>query len=430
MNLKKMVKNIAAVSLIEIMMIFAIIGIVTAASVGLSRPKANYIRNIKLYSALVTLERAGKAIAQEGHIDFTTDIGTCTTRSGNICTDYSTHLGNMNNQLPKVSHRAASSNSELDSGLNQTTYSGLNNNIDKAQYKYLQDGLCQRLASVLKLSSANTNCSNNTGDENGLINDSSAYTQTFSGKTPQLYLNNGQVVYIGKNLYTDYRINASGAPTRKVVLATAPDADAKNLESTAMAGNLNNISSNFTLANFPNSDYAKLPNETRMALVNRTIVHSIAGEGFINYYSQMYKTNKDYFIIYVDTDCKKANDNDKKCGSDRLNDDVFAFRMYRDGTVLPDYNSGFPINFLTAKLYVRNESTGRYVLDTNNIRLPYVHAKCYANLTGSYATGYPNDYIGICTQNNITRMPLAGCYSNLSEPQCKVILNKPSFIMR
>lgn len=377
MNLKKMVKNIAAVSLIEIMMIFAIIGIVTAASVGLSRPKANYIRNIKLYSALVTLERAGKAIAQEGHIDFTTDIGTCsTTRIGNICTDYSTHLGNMNNQLPKVSHRAASSNSELDSGLDQTTYSGLNNNIDKAQYKYLQDGLCQRLASTLKLSSANTNCSDNIS-ASGLIDDSSIYKQSFSDITPQLYLNNGQVIYIGKNLYVDYRNN--NTTTRNVVTTTATISEGKNAEQVAISGNLNNISSSLTIPNFPSSVYAKLPYETRTALINR--YKNITANNFINLYSQINKTNKDYFIIYVDTDCKQASANDKKCGSDRLNDDVFAFRMYRDGTVLPDYTSGFDTNFLTAKLYVRNESTGRYVLDTNNIRLPYVHAKCYANLT-------------------------------------------------
>ena len=69
MKEKLSVRNIAAVSLIEIMMNLTIIGVVTAASMGLSKPKADYMRNIKLYSALVTLERAGRAIAQEGHID-------------------------------------------------------------------------------------------------------------------------------------------------------------------------------------------------------------------------------------------------------------------------------------------------------------------------------------------------------------------------
>ena len=43
-NLKN--KNIAAVSLIEIMMIFFIIGVVSVASFGLSKPKAEYMKKI------------------------------------------------------------------------------------------------------------------------------------------------------------------------------------------------------------------------------------------------------------------------------------------------------------------------------------------------------------------------------------------------
>ena len=59
MTKQTLVRNIAAVSLIEIMMIFAIIGIVTAACMGLSKPKVEYMKKIRLYSALVTLEQAG-----------------------------------------------------------------------------------------------------------------------------------------------------------------------------------------------------------------------------------------------------------------------------------------------------------------------------------------------------------------------------------
>ena len=85
--------HIAAVSLIEIMMIFTIIGIVTGACVSLTKPKNEYMTKIKLYSAFMALDTAAKNIASEGHIDFTTDPHTCTQQRPNnkTCPDYTTN---------------------------------------------------------------------------------------------------------------------------------------------------------------------------------------------------------------------------------------------------------------------------------------------------------------------------------------------------
>ena len=71
-NLKN--KNIAAVSLIEIMMIFFIIGVVSVASFGLSKPKAEYMKKIAVYSTYEQRQKAAMDIVAEGHIDFVSDI--------------------------------------------------------------------------------------------------------------------------------------------------------------------------------------------------------------------------------------------------------------------------------------------------------------------------------------------------------------------
>ena len=457
MKEKLSVRNIAAVSLIEIMMILTIIGVVTAASMGLSKPKADYMRNIKLYSALVTLERAGRAIAQEGHIDYSTDIGTCMNRnSSNICLDTANSLNNLTNQLPKVSHRDAFSSTLGDPGINSGYFGNLPD-PSKNQYKKLQDGLCQRLASVLKVNSSGQNCADSVAASR-LINDSTSYPTSFSTSTnniePDLYLPNGQVLYIGRNLYTDFSSTTGSLPTRKVIFASTAGAGdnyttANNEEHSIMHDAVSGFSNKLTATTFMDQTTTpkhliNLPHETRVALINRyknqfPNVNNQPNKNFVNYIEQVYKTNKDYFIIYVDLDCKKASEADKKCGSDTLNDDIFAFRMYRDGTVLPDYKSGFPQDILTAKIYIRNlngQYTQTNIITRGFTRLPYVKAKCYANLAGSYAASSTVvDHMGICTNTTVngtivTEQPISECYSNTSETQCKVLLNKPSFMMR
>lgn len=437
MKHNKLIRNIAAVSLIEIMMIFAIIGVVTTACAALSKPKLEYMKKIKLYSALVTLEQASKAIVQEGSIDYTTDIGTCKDINNTTyqCQDYGNNLSNVKNQLPKVSHRDATNNA--DAGINNTYYANLNNN-EKIQYKYLQNGFCQRLASAIKLQPASINCSA-TISADGLINDSSAYTTSFYGITPQLYLPNGQVVYIGKNLYTDFRAS-NGNITRKVVVSNNLVTNGSITYEQAYIdaswihyylGDSQWTWINDELGNFGAGQIISLPNETRLGLfksfIDRTAKAgaSITNYAFLTYLQQAYKNNKDYYIVYVDTDCKKSTGDDKQCGSDTLNDDVYAFRVYGDGTVLPDYQSGFPTNLLTAKVLVKGNN-GRYTVQNSYTMKPLTYAMCYANLVGAYSSGYANEHTGICGSIG----PLAGCYSDLGETQCKVIINKPSFVMR
>ena len=416
MKNNKLVRNLAAVSLIEIMMIFTIIGVVTAACAGLSKPKVEYMKKIRLYSSLVALEQAAKTIVNEGHLDFTTDVNTCRSRNytTNICSNYNGQFPNLSNQLPKVSHRAASSDGAVDPGLSITKYNTLSDS-EKFQFKYLQNGLCQRLASALKVQDAGINCSNNTS-ASGLIDDSSTYQQSFYGILPQLYLSNSQVVYIGKNAYTDFR-DSSGSTTRKVINIVPSD---RNSEW--------HIRNNSPFSYITQDSFLKNPNEMRLFGVKFNCNY-YPNDIFYKYMEQMYLKNKDYFIIYVDTDCKKASASDKSCGPDRLNEDVFAFRMYRDGMVLPDYQSGFPRDLLTAKV-MRIQNNGRYQVDANYAKIPLVHARCYANLAGSYAFGYANDHMGICTDGGVTRMPLNDCFTELGDTKCKAVINKPSFVMR
>lgn len=438
MNIKKLIRNIAAVSLIEIMMIFAIIGVVTTACMGLSKPKNEYMKKIKVYSAYVMLEQAAKTIANEGHIDFTTDINTCKSRNdSNVCLDYSADqksLPGFSNQLPKVSQRAALANSEVDPGLSATAYA---NAVirEKVQFLYLQNGLCQRIASALKLNDSGVNCSTNTS-ASGLIE--AAYPASFYGTMPQLYLPNGQVIYMNKNLFNDLRNDSD--VLQEVVPATSRGwgyNTSLELERDAVGG------SNYNIANwvgdfdgYTDSLLLNIPNETKLALIHRfrtlyANFSSYNNRNFVNYLAQMYQKNKDYFIIFVDTDCKKATQSDKSCGPDRLNEDIFAFRMYRDGTVIPDYKSGFPVDLLKAKILVRpNGSTSYTTYSLAYSTVPLVHALCYANLLGTYSSTYSNDHMGICYNNSVTRNPLAGCLTEMDETKCKVILNKPSFIMR
>ena len=464
MNIKFNGRNIAAVSLIEIMMIFAIIGIVTTACLGLAKPKYEYMKKIKLYSAFEMLENAGAIIANEGHIDYTTDINTCTNRNSYpyYCNDYNGRYPNLNNQLPKVSARASTTQGYEDLGINTTIYSSLSA-TEKAQFKYLQGGLCQRLVKVLSASSTSS-CGDNISSTR-LIDDNSSYPQDFSDKTPMIYLPNGMAIYLSKHLFNDFQgKNLDLGLTKYVVIAdpltpTFPvnsynDYDdiisisgSSNYEGDILStgGNVEyDFSSNCLDPNYFGecNYYMFFPNESRLTAVQKNIQHGghiYNDYNFLEYYlPKVWSKNKDYFQIYVDINGKMTEGYEKQCGPDRLNEDIFVFRMYRDGTVIPDYRSGFPMKYLTAKVLVRNENDEKGRFRSAGVAYsikPIVFARCYANMMGSYSSHYNLDLMGICTygatgdaSNGIK--PLNECISATDDSLCKVIINKPSFLLR
>lgn len=428
-------KNIAAVSLVEIMMIFAIIGIVTTACMGLSKPKLEYTTKLKLYSALEALEKAGKIIASEGHIDFTTDVNTCTNRTASgICKDYNkTGYPNKNTLLPKVSQRAASTNQENDPGLTSyTLYSSLTA-TEKAQFKYLQDGLCQRLGHAFNLPPANINCSKNisvAGDN--LIDNIPTQNDNnyFYYKKAQLYLPNGQVYYISKNLYNDY-LKSNNVLSTNIVYSNFGTYETSYMSYSSMnlRGVFERLYSNDT------GDYLlNTPTETRLAMLKNfkespDYANASTIYVFLNHLEKAWSQSKDYFIIYVDTNCKMKYSDDVKCGPDKLGTDVFGFKMYRDGTVLP--GPGFPDTWITAKVLAKDTTTSPNKYNNNNL-LPYAAksitaSKCYANLLGIQSS----DRMGICYKpGGSVYYPLNQCIAEDGESNCKSIVNKPSFLMR
>ncbi len=460
MNIKFNGQNIAAVSLIEIMMIFAIIGIVTTACLGLAKPKYEYMKKIKLYSAFEMLENAGAIIANEGHIDYTTDINTCTNRNSSpyYCNDYNGRYPNLNNQLPKVSARATSNldSSYNDPGINNTIYSSLSA-TEKAQFKYLQGGLCQRLVKVLSASSTSS-CGDDISSTR-LIDDNSSYPHDFSDKTPMIYLPNGMAIYLSKHLFNDfqhtdlsykrfiviadpqtekYSVNCNNS-SYETLVHNDYESDIMNYMYNDMIEpefedylNVNsNISSNY-------NHYMFMPNESRLAAVRQINKNTSIDSVVDSYLPKVWSKNKDYFQIYVDINGKMTEGYEKQCGPDRLNEDIFVFRMYRDGTVIPDYRSGFPMKYLTAKVLVRNENDAKGRFRSAGVAYsikPIVFARCYANMMGSYSSHYNFDLMGICTygatgdaSNGIK--PLNECISATDDSLCKVIINKPSFLLR
>lgn len=436
MNIKFFDRNISAVSLIEIMMIFTIIGVVTTACVGLAKPKYEYMKKIKLFSTLDMLENAAKIIQQEGSIDYTSDINTCSNRSGNYCTDYDNQYPHLNNQLPKASYR---SQTDTAASLTKTIYNKLNA-TEQSQFQNLQKGLCDRLQKVFvtqgykKQSCAAANLIEDANLANVRAN---GY---FKNKTPQIILPNGQALFISKHLYTDYGSN------RYVVYATLQEpgpSDYFTAESIAadtyyysqyttasLSGYVSGILNNESIT------FRNKPNETKLAAAELSLAKYPNYSGAISdarSVLKLYTRNKDYFVIYVDTNCQMHNGNnsDKMCGSDTLNDDVFAFRMYRDGTVIPDDSTTFPANMLTARVLIQdsNDEEGKFkVSNVNYANLPLNKARCYANLM---CNGINNNPIcSICNNYAQVYNPLSECVTPSGDSKCKVIINKPSFIMR
>ncbi len=412
--------HIAAVSLIEIMMIFTIIGIVTGACVSLTGPKNEYMKKIKLYSAFMALESAGKTIAAETHIDFTTDVHTCVqARVNNICPDYTTtSYPGISNSLPKIVYRSTENNNAVDTGLTtNTAYSSLSA-TRQDQFKYLQSGLCQRLSRTFNLSSAGANC------DATLIN--TRYPASFSEYTPQLYLPNGQVIYLNQNLYFDVRNQTT---IRTNIININNYTNERNLTSTYTCEDLNDDYSDL-FGNNATESIVKLPNETRLFGLKRYIDCG-DNSSAPKYWKKIWEKNKDYFLIYVDINGKMTNNNDRQNGPDKLNKDVFAFRMYRDGTVLPDYKSGFPKEYIKAKKLEKDLSdpNGNYVI-YDNITDPIVYSRCYANLTGTYSSGHPFDSTGICTDSGPTAEAENACITATGDSMCKSVIVKPSFFIR
>ncbi len=429
MNIKLFDRNISAVSLIEIMMIFTIIGVVTTACIGLAKPKYEYMKKIKLFSALDMLENAAKIIQQEGSIDYTSDINTCSNRSGNYCTDYDNQYPHLNNQLPKASYR---SQKDTTASLNKTIYSKLNA-TEQSQFQNLQKGLCDRLQKVFVTQGyKKQSCA-----AADLIEDSNIANIRgngyFKNKTPQIILPNGQALFISKHLYTDYGSN------RYIVYATTQETGYDNYTESVAVGTDNctgyhglgcaRLSS--YVSGLPNGHNILMsqPNETRLAAAEYSVGVTSAARDV----KKLYARNKDYFVIYVDTNCQMHNGNnsDKMCGSDTLNDDVFAFRMYRDGTVIPDESTSFPANMLTARVLIQdsNDEEGKFkVSNVNYANLPLNKARCYANLM---CNGINNNAIcSICNNYAQVYNPLSECVTPSGDSKCKVIINKPSFVMR
>ena len=315
--------------------------------------------------------------------------------------------------------------SVADVGINTTAYANLSD-VEKKQFKYLQSGLCQRLGHIFNIPDTNISCSTTT-DASGLINDSNAYPTDFTQFQPQLYLANGQVIYIGKNLYTDFRAN-NGVTNKKVINLVPVHHNMEYYLKPSVNAIIYIEPSGLSEGLFSS------PNETRLAAVELSPNPDYESQLFHLYLKDMWSKNKDYFIVYVDIDCKKTSNDDKQCGNDRLNEDVFAFRMYRDGTVMPDYNSGFPQDALKAKVLVKDKEDmfGRYRNHANYTyaNLPLNQAKCYANLAGTYARFNYYDYTGMCTFNGTSIKALDDCVSIHGETACKAVLNKPSFITR
>ena len=417
MNIKLFDRNISAVSLIEIMMIFTIIGVVTTACIGLAKPKYEYMKKIKLYSALDMLENAAKMIQQEGSIDYTSDINTCSKRSENYCTDYDNQYPHLNNQLPKASYR---SQKDTTASLNKTIYSKLNA-TEQSQFQNLQKGLCDRLQKVFvtqgykKQSCAAADLIEDTNPANVRAN---GY---FKNKTPQIILPNGQALFISKHLYTDYGSN------RYIVYATTQESGYTTSTEYAVATNQYISQYPQVLSQGNSSATQTSTNETRLAGAEKVF------DDTAKQLLKLYARNKDYYVIYVDTNCQMHNGNssDKMCGSDTLNDDVFAFRMYRDGMVIPDESTSFPANMLTARVLIQdsNDEEGKFkVSNVNYANLPLNKARCYANLM---CNGINNNAIcSIC--NNYVKVynPLSECVTPSGDSKCKVIINKPSFVMR
>ena len=437
--------HIGAVSLVEIMMIFFIIGIVTVAGMSLNKPKQDYMTRIALYSAFVNLQNATLNIASEGHIGLTTEINDgcfkdgeigehgyyVVQRSGKICTLYQDTAPGITSNLPTVvARRTLGSDPVTDPGLDQTLYASLTEANLKQKFKYLQSGFCQRLASIYKLEDYNISCPKDISDDS-LIDDSVNIPSSFRDLTPQLYLPNGQVVYMGKFLYHNFngtRHIISSDPLSPDYDRIASHMEARVTEDLPMFTNMDTV--------INHDEYPVEPNEFRLRLAKMAVAYAELNnlpdetKQASQYTRNILRSSKDYFNIYIDINGKMADDGDTGNGPDRLNHDVFLFHVYRDGAVRPAYETGFPKNYLLARIMVKQSGEKRYsVLNNNPIyaMMPITYAGCYANTVGVYSSvNNGTDYTGICG----SIQPLSTCINQDGNQNCRVFINKPSFIIK
>ena len=454
----KLKKRDAVVSMIEIMMIFAIIGVVSAAAMGLSKPKAEYMKKMQIYSAYVTLQNAASQIAKEGHIDFTTDINVCENRettSPYKCLDYENKIPGTSYTLPKVSFRNASGNVDVDQGESITSYSTLSS-AQKTQYKLMQDGFCQRLATTLQLNSGAVNCSS-------LGIDIDTLPTSFSGYTPNLKLPNGQVYYIMDGALS-YALDITATLKRIAVASDQASSVVDYTNARKSESELSSVSSDIfsCLDLSSNKDtcfdvyIAILPNETK-AKFTKDIYDKIQNgdsatlakyntqvkKNFVTYLMKHYEKNKDFFRVYVDVNGKMKNDKDIARGPDKVGEDIYLFNVFRDGTVRPGYETKFPLTKLNGRVVIKKELkqtindkttySNFYVPYGNNgaySNIPLGFASCYAGVAGDVVykemNGTNTSYVGYTARLCYGIKPLNDCISG----KCRALVNEPSFFVK
>ena len=442
----KLKKRDAVVSMVEIMMIFAIIGIVSAAAMGLSKPKAEYMKKMQIYSAYVTLQNAASQIAKEGHIDFTTDINVCENRettSPYKCLDYENKIPGTSYTLPKVSFRNASGNVDVDQGESITSYSTLSS-AQKTQYKLMQDGFCQRLATTLQLNSGAVNCSSLGIDINTL-------PTSFSGYTPNLKLPNGQVYYImdGALSYilgttTVKRIAVASDQASSVADYTNARKSESELSSDQFVKVFTCVKNNCFLedrAILPNETKAKITKEMKLRKPGEPI--SMRDLSFFMYNGKHYEKNKDFFRVYVDVNGKMKNDKDIARGPDKVGEDIYLFNVFRDGTVRPGYENKFPLTKLNGRVVIKKElkQTINGKTTYSNFYVPYGkngeysnkplgYASCYAGVAGDVVykemNGLNLDFTSYTAHLCDGIKPLNDCISG----KCRALVNEPSFFVK
>lgn len=463
-DILKRQKNIAAVSLIEIMMIFFIIAVVSVAGVSLNKPKQEYMRKIAVYSAYETLQNAVSKIVAEGHIDFTTDIGTCFYQRDELTSgewndnnteyfyptygpcknsQYNEYPG-MNFQLTKFVSRAAKKDdgTPADPNISETAYSETNS----ALFLHLQDGFCQRLATAFQLDAHNINCPTDSSDNShgSFINEikiensksTMNYPDSFSNYAPSLYLPNGQVFYFSKYLYKTVK-NVIGVETGIVMSGDLASFENWYVSETGGTSGDRYQCLYHGIYSFGLDCWMVLaPNELALKNVTNLVKYNVYSDDKERYMKDLFTYSKDYFNVYVDINGKMANAEDTASGPDRLNSDIFLFRVYRDGSVRPDYDSGFPKDLLLAKVLYKAPGATTFTSPASwggkYASLPLVDAQCYANTSGTYSTytisafGQYVDYANLCP----SIQPISDCIGKNGGTNCRVFINKPSFFIK
>ena len=422
MRLKKN-RLTAATSLIEIMMIFFIIGIVSAAGMSLTKPKNEYMKKIAIYAAYRDLATAANAIKNASYIDFSTDLDNCTIPvigSAKTCPD-------------KISTTTSSS-----------TFPSLNTvlALPKVAFRQTSDNTIQDPiffpANAISVNYANSDSSN--------LDDSAGFIQDFTTETPSLFLPNGYVYYISKHLYTDF-----GANFRRQKVNVEDTEYGDDLSSIVAYTTGNNSTAfnttysglSFYQSNTNSSKFIHYPSEIKLKMATNWVAYPLGAANqlvWLEYVQKYYLENKDYFNVYIDINGKMENSDDIAKGPDKLNEDVFLFHVYRSGAVKPAYESGFPLNYLTGGVNyrVKKDDGKQYKITyAQYAQRPLGYAQCIAGVAGdpryyikANGTAYRNHSPHFCDSMTV----YANCYKagvvDVNDPTCGVTVNKPSFFVR